>query len=249
MIPVRLAATRTVLAACLANWFSTMAVFLALYYVPFYLQVRGLSSTQAGLRLIPVAVATSVGSLGVGFVMRRTGKYYFLNAIMMALLVLGSALPCTFQLNTPTWATYVYMVPEGLGYGAMLTITLVAMISAVEHKDQAVITAASYAFRSTGSTIGITIASAVFQNFLSAQLQNEYGEKHGSAKIIKKIRNDLEELDRLPKGWDRDLVLDFYMEALRAAFIAGLGLAVLAAVASLFMREHILHKNLARDGK
>jgi EmrB/QacA subfamily drug resistance transporter len=249
MIPVRLAATRTVLAACMANWFSTMAVFLALYYVPFYLQVRGLSSTQAGLRQIPVAVSTSVGSLGVGFVMRRTGKYYFLNAIMMALLVLGSALLCTFQLNTPTWATYVYVVPEGLGYGAMLTITLVAMISAVEHKDQAVITAASYAFRSTGSTIGITIASAVFQNFLSAQLQNEYGDKHGSAKTIKKIRNDLEELDRLPKGWDRDLILDFYMEALRAAFIAGLGLAVLATVASLFMREHTLHKNLARDGK
>lgn len=249
MIPVRLAATRTVLAACLTNWFSTMAVFLALYYVPFYLQVRGLSSTQAGLRQIPVAVATSVGSLGVGFVMRRTGRYYFLNAIMMGLLVLGSALLCTFQLNTPTWATYVYMIPEGLGYGAMLTITLVAMISAVEHKDQAVITAASYAFRSTGSTIGITIASAVFQNFLSAQLQNEYGSKHGSAKTIKKIRNDLEELNRLPKGWDRDLILDFYMEALRAAFIAGLGLAVLAIVASLFMREHTLHKNLARDGK
>jgi hypothetical protein len=89
----------------------------------------------------------------------------------------------------------------------------------------------------------------VFQNFLSAQLQNEYGERHGSVKIIKKIRNDLEELDRLPKGWDRDLILGFYMEALRAAFIAGLGLTVLATVASLFMREHTLHKNLARDGK
>lgn len=249
MIPVRLAARRTVLAACLANWFSTMAVFLALYYVPFYLQVRGLSSTQAGLRQIPVAVATSAGSLGVGYVMRHTGKYWWLNAMCMILLVLGSALLCTFQLDTPTWATYVYIVPEGLGYGAMLTITLVAMISAVEHKDQAVITAASYAFRSTGSTIGITIASAVFQNILSMQLQNAYGDRHGSARVIKRIRNDLGELDHLPKGWDREQILDFYMEALRAAFVAGLGLATLAGIASLFMREHVLHKNLARDGK
>ena len=31
IIPVRLAATRTVLASCLANWFATMAVFLAVY--------------------------------------------------------------------------------------------------------------------------------------------------------------------------------------------------------------------------
>lgn len=249
MIPVRLLARRTVLAACLSNWFSTMAVFLALYYVPFYLQVRGLSSTQAGLRQMPVAIGTSAGSLGVGYVMRQTGKYWWINAMSMSLLLLGAALLCTFQLDTPKWATYLYMVPEGLGYGAMLTITLVAMISAVDHKDQAVITAASYAFRSTGSTIGITIASAVFQNILSSQLQGTYGNQHGSAKIIKRIRNDLGELNRLPKGWDREQLLDFYMEALRAAFIAGLGLATLAGVTSLFMREHVLHKNLARDGK
>ena len=249
MIPVRLVAKRTVLAACLANWFSTMAVFLALYYVPFYLQVRGLSSTQAGLRQIPAAVGTSAGSLGVGYVMRHTGRYWWLNAFCMSLLVLGSALLCTLQLNTPTWATYVYMIPEGLGYGSLLTITLVAMISAVDHKDQAVITAASYAFRSTGSTIGITIASAVFQNILTLQLQNAYGDQHNSTKIIKKIRNDLGELNHLPKGWDRQQILEFYMEALRAAFIAGLGLATLAGVTSLFMREHVLHKNLNRDGK
>jgi MFS family permease len=249
IIPVRLVAKRTVVAACLANWFSTMTVFLALYYVPFYLQVRGLSSTQAGLRQIPVAIGTSAGSLGAGYVMRHTGKYWWLNAISMGLLLLGSALLCTFQLNTPRWATYLYMVPEGLGYGAMLTITLVAMISAVDHKDQAVITAASYAFRSSGSTIGITIASAVFQNILSAQLQNSYGDQPGSAKIIKRIRNDLGELNHLPKGWDREKILDFYMEALRAAFVAGLGLAMLAGIISFFMREHVLHKNLARDGK
>jgi MFS family permease len=249
IIPVRLLARRTVLAACLSNWFSTMAVFLALYYVPFYLQVRGLSSTQAGLRQMPVAIGTSAGSLGVGYVMRHTGKYWWLNVMSMSLLLVGAALLCTFQLDTPKWATYLYMVPEGLGYGAMLTITLVAMISAVEHKDQAVITAASYAFRSTGSTIGITIASAVFQNILSSQLQHTYGSQHGSAKIIKRIRNDLGELNHLPKGWDREQILEFYMEALRAAFIAGLGLATLAGVTSLFMREHILHKNLARDGK
>ena len=249
MIPVRLAATRTVLAACLANWFATMAVFLALYYVPFYLQVRGLSSTQAGLRQVPVAVGMSFGSLGAGYIMRLTGRYWYLNTGCMGLLLVGSALLCTFQLDTPTWATYVYMIPEGVGYGAMLTITLVAMISAVEHKDQAVITAASYAFRSTGSTIGITVASAVFQNILSAQLRKEYGDQSDSTQIIRKIRNDLGELDHLPKGWSRNVILDFYMDALRAAFIAGLGLAVLATVASLFMKEHVLHKNLARDGK
>merc|ERR1712093_239022 len=56
---------------------------------------------------------------------------------------------------------YIYQFLIGLGYGGMLTVTLLAVISAVDHEHQAVITSATYAFRSTGSSIGVTIASAV----------------------------------------------------------------------------------------
>jgi MFS family permease len=246
IIPVRLILRRTVLSACLTNWFGTMSVFLALYYVPLYLQVRGFSAFDSGLRLIPCAASLSVGSLSAGFIMRKTGRYYILACVLMALLVAGSALCTTFDLNTPTWATYLYMAPAGMGYGGMLTVTLIAMISAVDHNDQAVITSASYAFRSTGSTIGITIASAVFQNILTTELRDRYGGSKGGEKAIDRIRNSLDEINNLPKGWHKADVLDSYMHAIRGAFAAGLGLAIIATVASLFMREHTLHKNLAR---
>jgi MFS family permease len=246
IIPVRLILRRTVLSACLTNWFGTMSVFLALYYVPLYLQVRGFSALDSGLRLIPYAASLSAGSLSAGFIMRKTGRYYILSCALMALLVTGSALYITFDLNTPTWATYVYMTPAGVGYGGMLTVTLIAMISAVEHKDQAVITSASYAFRSTGSTIGITIASAVFQNILTMELKSKYGDTKGGEKAIERIRNSLDEINHLPKGWHKVDVLDSYMHAIRGAFLAGLALAVTATTVSLFMREHTLHKNLAR---
>lgn len=246
IIPVRLILRRTVLSACLTNWFGTMSVFLALYYIPLYLQVRGFSAFDSGLRLIPYAASLSVGSLSTGFIMRKTGRYYLLSCVLMTLLVAGSALYITFDLNTPNWATYLYGIPAGIGYGGMLTVTLIAMISAVEHKDQAVITSASYAFRSTGSTIGITIASAVFQNILTMELRERYGGSKGGEKAIERIRNSLEEIKHLPKGWHKADVLDSYMHAVKGAFVAGLGLAILAAAVSLFMREHTLHKNLAR---
>ncbi|KAL2409275.1 Multidrug resistance protein fnx1 [Exophiala dermatitidis] len=247
IIPVVLIArTRTILAACLANWFSTMSAFLALYYIPLYLQVRGLSSTAAGLRVIPFAAAMSVGSLGSGYLMRKTGRYWGQMVFVMLLFVAGTALICTFKLDSPAWQTYLYVTPLGMAYGSMLTITLVAMISAADHAHQAVITAASYAFRSTGSTIGITVASAVFQNVLTTELQSQFGSMPGSEGEIRRIRDNLKELDRLPRGWDRGVVLDIYMDALRAAFVAGLILAVLAAAAGFAMKEHVLHKNLAR---
>ncbi|EXJ72827.1 uncharacterized protein A1O5_03975 [Cladophialophora psammophila CBS 110553] len=247
VLPVALIVrTRTVLSACLANWFGTMSAFLAIYYVPLYLQIRGLSATAAGLRVVPLAAATSIGSLASGYVMRATGRYYVQMVVVMATFILGAALICSFQLSTPQWMTFAFPTPLGFAYGGMLTITLVGMISSVDHEHQAVITAASYAFRSTGSTIGITIAGAVFQNILTDELREKFGDLPGSEGVIRRIRDSLEGINHLPPGWDRGIVLDVYMDALRGAFVSGLGLAVLAAVAGLGMKEHILHKNLAR---
>lgn len=251
IIPVVLIGrTRTILCACLTNWFATMSAFLALYFIPLYLQsILEYSSSAAGLRVIPFAVATSAGSLTTGYVMRSTGRYYWLMVITMGIYLVGTALLCTFNRDTPAWVTFVYTTPIGWGYGGMLTITLVAMISAAAHEHQAVITAASYAFRSTGSTIGITVASAVFQNILTKELRGKYGDLPGSEGTIKQLRNSLEGLKsgyRLPKGWSRDGVLDCYMDALKGAFICGLGLAVLAGVSGLGMKEYRLHSKLDR---
>ena len=248
MIPVTLIIrSRTVFTSYGANWFATMSMFLALYYIPLYLQsVLSLSSSAAGLRIIPVAAATSAGSLVSGIYMRRTGRYYYYQICCLVTLIVGAALLCTLTRNTPSWATYSYGVPLGWGYGSMLTITLVAMISAVEHRYQAVITAASYAFRSTGSTIGITIAGTVYQNILTGELREKYGGREGAEDVIRHIRDSLRYIDHLPEGWDREVVLDVYMHAFRGAFVAGLILTVLAGLMGLGMREHVLHGKLSR---
>lgn len=251
IIPVLLIAkTRTILCACLTNWFATMASFLALYFVPLYLQsVRGYSSSQAGLRVIPFAVFTSAGSLATGYIMRSSGRYYWLMVATMTTYLVGSALLCILDKSTPSWQTYVIVSPLGFGYGGMLTITLVAMISAAAHEHQAVITAASYAFRSTGSTIGITIASVVFQNILTKELRHEYGNLPGAEDEIDRIRNSLDGLKqgyRFPDGWGRDTVLTCYMNAIRGAFISGFVLAMFSGLAGLGMQEHKLHNKLDR---
>ncbi len=142
IIPIRLLLRRTVWAACFTNVFSTMSVFIVFFYVPFYLQISGHSATQAGLRLIPQAFATSIGSIGAGLVMRMTGRYYWMNCITMTILIAGAALICTLNFSSSAWQTYVYLIPGGFGYGGMLTITLVALIAAVDHEHQAVITSA-----------------------------------------------------------------------------------------------------------
>lgn len=245
VIPVKLLLNRTVLAACLTNWFTTMAIFSLLFYGPIYFQVKGFSTTQAGVRLIPQAIGGALGSLGSGVVMRWLGRYYFLNICVQAIFLVSLGLVSTFTLTSPAWQPFVYLFLAGTGYGGMLTVTLLALIAAVEHKHQAVITSASYAFRSTGSTIGITIASAVFQNILKMELWGRFGDRKDAAEVIGRIRDSFDEIKHLPPEWKGE-VQDVYMDALRGVFLTTLGIGMLAALVSLFMREHKLHSNLAR---
>lgn len=245
IIPLRLLTDRTVLSACLTNWFCTMSVFAVFLYMPLYLQIQGHSTTQAGTRLIAQAIGTSIGSLGLGFVMRTTGRYLILNYVSVSLLAVGSAFFTRLDLNTPAWPPFLYLFIAGLGYGGMLTVTLVALISAVAHAHQAVITSASYAFRSTGSSIGISVASSVFQNILKSGLWSRFGDRDEAPRLIPKIRDSLEEIHHLPEGWLPG-VLDAYMDALKGVFVTTLGLALLGAIVSLGIREHKLHANLER---
>ncbi|KAJ5671953.1 hypothetical protein N7507_001080 [Penicillium longicatenatum] len=245
VIPVKLLLDRTVAAACLTNWFTTMTVFGLLFYLPLYFQVQGLSATAAGVRLIPQAIGTSIGSLGCGLIMRSTGRYKLLNSAVMALQVVAVALVCTLNFSTPSWLPFLYFFLLGASYGSMLTITLVALISAVDHEHHAVVTSASYAFRSTGSTVGITIASTVFQNTFKIGLWSRFGDRKHAAELISKLRDSIDEIRKLPQDWIPG-VLDAYMNSLRAVFLTLLGLTVLGALASLAMREHKLHNNLSR---
>ncbi|KAL8825964.1 MAG: hypothetical protein Q9191_004093 [Dirinaria sp. TL-2023a] len=245
IIPVRLLLDRTVLSACFTNWFTSMSTFALLFYGPIYFQVKGLSATQAGVRLIPQSLGTAVGSICTGLIMRWTGRYYFLGVGVLSIYVLSLATTSTFNLTSPAWEPFVVFLLAGIGYSGMLTVTLLALISAVAHEHQAVVTSASYAFRSTGSTLGITIVSAVFQNVLKIELWNRLGGRKDAAKVIDRLRDSLDEIKKLPPDWKSE-VMDIYMDALRGVFLTTLALGALGFLVSLAMREHTLYSTLAR---
>ncbi|RMD39622.1 hypothetical protein DV735_g5500, partial [Chaetothyriales sp. CBS 134920] len=198
--------------------------------------------------IIPVSViirSRTILAAGLANWFGTIAAYLFIYYVPLYFQV-ALALICTFQLDEPAWKTVVYLLPGGLGYGALLTTALVAMVSAADHEYHAVITAASYAFRSTGSSIGITLASAVYQNILSTELLENFGHLPNSHKIINEIRNNLDAIKHLPKGWSESVVRDIYMDAFHGVFICGAILAVITLLSGLGMKEHTLHKNLSR---
>ncbi|KAH9204514.1 putative MFS multidrug transporter [Leptodontidium sp. 2 PMI_412] len=246
IIPVRLLLDRTVASTCLVNWLNTMATFGLIFYGSLYFQAAmGLSPAESGARLIPQSLGTAIGSLGAGLIMRSTGKYYWLNAAIEASFVLACGSMCTLALTTPAWLPFINFALSGICYGGMLTVNLSALIAAVDHSHQAVITSASYTFRSTGATLGITAASAIFQNLLKTQLWARLGDREGAAEVIRRVRGNIEEGKLLPENW-RIPIVESYMVSLRGVFFFCLGLSILSFMIGLAMKERKLHGNLAR---
>lgn len=245
IIPIHLLRNRSVLAACMMNCLITMILFMATFYVPIFFQVNGLSTSASGLRLVPQSIGTSVSSLACGFIVKRTGKYRTLGLVVIASSAFGFVGLSTMTIQTSTILTLLYILLVGVGYGGMISISVIATIAAVSPDEQAVATSAIYAFRSTGSTVGVTIASVVYQHLLPQGLHQRFDTERGSSKVIERILKSLNELKHLPDGWDKG-VYEAYVVALRGVFMSGLGLAVLGLVATILLKEHRLHNSLSR---
>ncbi|TPX08157.1 uncharacterized protein E0L32_001947 [Thyridium curvatum] len=245
VIPVRLLVERTVLTACFTNLLGTMASMMLLFYIPLYLQVLGHSATAAGLRVLASSLGVSITSVGSGILMKRTGRYLSLGIFGLLVFASGAAVAATLDAHSPDWKPFLTFFLIGGGYGMMLTVTLLACIAAVDHSQQAVITSATYAFRSVGATVGITCAGAVYQNLLRDRLWDRFGDLPGAEEVINRVRDDLGELGRLPPGWF-DGVIASFMDAFRGVWFLALGCAVGATICVSLMRQHTLHSTLER---
>ncbi|KAI0537867.1 major facilitator superfamily domain-containing protein [Xylaria digitata] len=248
IIPVKLLLKRTVLAACLSNFFCTMVMFAVMFYIPLYLQVRGRTATEVGVLILFAPLGSSYSSVGAGVIMNKTGKYTRLGVACLIVMVSGVIILVFHDENTPYWLTAIVFLLVGTGYASMLTTTLLACIAAVEHAHQAVVTSATYLGRSVGSTLGITISSAIYQNVLNDKLWDKFGGYPDAAQEIARIRNNITELKHLPEGW-YDGVIQSFMSAFHAVFLTLMGMAVVGLVCISFMKQHTLHSTLERDGR
>ena len=244
LIPIRVMVKRTVASACLTYMFTNMAYFSILFFLPIYLQVLSLSTTETGVRFIAQAAGIVIASFAAGIIVKMTGRYYYLNLAIQVVFVVGFALITTLNLTSPVWAPFVYLGIIGLGFGGQLVVTLVALLSSIDANQQATVTSASYSFRAIGITLGPIVSTAVFLKVLNRHLsQSAAAGQQGDLSGV--LKNDFDALRNLEPA-AKTAATQCYMQALKAVFFLALGEMGVAAVASLLMRENFLPKVLRR---
>ena len=232
--PGRIIFERSLIACYLCNFFAFGSWMTLLFYIPlFYQAVDGFSATQAGVRLLPNVVAAVLGSLSGGFLIQRTGRYYWITVLAYSTATLGFVLVilCTGLVVNSTYGISVGLVLGGFCVGIGTTTTLIGLIANAAPEDQAIATACSYLFRSLGSVVVLSLAASVVQQSLRDQLQEHFNNGKDVGEIVKRIRESLEYVKTLEPA-KQDVVRQCYGTSTRNGFIFVLGIAFCAMLSS-----------------
>ncbi|KAL0931824.1 major facilitator superfamily transporter [Colletotrichum truncatum] len=232
---------RSLFAGYLTNFFGVAAHIASIFFLPLFFQaVQGASATQAGAYLVPAMIASVIASVGAGVIMKRTGKYYKLTILAYGLMLVAVAPTVATLYLRSTPGVVSSMALLALGGGAGITTTLVALLSNASVEDTAVVVACSYLFRSLGSSIGISVCSAVLQQVLRAQLAVRL-DGDEARKIEEKVRESLDYIRELEPSVAAE-VRASYQVATLGAMVPMTAFLVLAFGATFFIRERGLGK-------
>ncbi|KAH8760375.1 major facilitator superfamily domain-containing protein [Diaporthe sp. PMI_573] len=81
-IPILLLRDRTVAMVCASAVLVAASMHSLLYYVPFWIQVRGYSASQVGVQMLGELVGASLGSLTTGLLIKRLGGYGLIKPVV-----------------------------------------------------------------------------------------------------------------------------------------------------------------------
>lgn len=163
LIDLRLFANGPFRAGVIANVFVIFSLFGGLFLLPIYLQnLRQLSAFQAGLTLLPQALASMVSVLIGGKLVDRFGVR---TVMIPGLIALGIA---TWQLSllniyTPYSWFQMLLILRGLSLGLTVQPLTVAMMSEVGVGQLAQASSLSTVSRSVSSSLGIAILATLVQ--------------------------------------------------------------------------------------
>jgi len=163
VIPLNLFRIRVFTAASAIGFVMGFAMFGALTFLPLFMQnVKGVSPTASGLRLLPLMLGMLAASVISGRLVTRWGRYRIFPILGTALMTLGAYLLSLIDASTNGWVLAFYMFVFGVGIGLIMQVLVVAVQNAVTYRDLGVATSAATFFRMIGGSFGTAVFGAIY---------------------------------------------------------------------------------------
>jgi MFS family permease len=236
IMPLHIFRSRNFSLMAVIGFITGFVMFGAMLFLPLYQQsVQGASATNSGLLLLPLLLSMMVVSVFAGRYTTATGKYKVFPVAGTVLMIVGFFLLAQMDTGTSRLTSGLYMAVVGAGMGFLMQITMLVAQNSVEMKDMGVASSSATLFRTLGSSFGVALMGALFND----RVQDVMTERAGSTggKITEQSTQlTADSLAKLPEQ-----VRDAYQYAVtsgtHSAFLLGAAIAVVALVAALFVKE------------
>ncbi|MDT7724234.1 MAG: hypothetical protein QOI21_810 [Actinomycetota bacterium] len=239
LIPLRLFKNSTFSVAILGGVIVGVAMFGAITMIPQYLQVvRGYTPTEAGLLMLPLMLGIMGSSVVSGQFTARTGRYKFLPVIGTLLIAVGALLFAQVAYNTPIWQPLLYAFIIGFGLGGCMQTLIIAVQNAGPRRDMGVSTAAATFFRQIGGTAGVAVFLTILFNVLPGNITKAFNGNlpPGAGGQLAELQSNTSLIQGLPDAI-RIPVLTGFTDSITTVFYVAAGVALLASIVLLFMKE------------
>ncbi len=178
LLDLRLFLRRTYAAASIIGWVSTIALFGAEFLLPIYLQsLRGQTPLQAGLLVLPLAIAAGIVTPLAGLLYNRIGARW--------LIMLGSVLLAvnTWEFSRLTLSTsYLEIMGivaiRGVALGLILQTTLTAALTDLQAAQLPRASSLLSATRNVFQAFGIAMLGAILTNQLASAQSKAQSDLH-----------------------------------------------------------------------
>ncbi|WP_084215886.1 MDR family MFS transporter [Pseudonocardia spinosispora] len=234
MLPLRLFTGPVFALASAISFVVGFAMLGAVTFLPTFLQyVQGVSATSSGLRTLPMVIGLLVTSTLAGMTVSRTGRYRPFPIVGSAVMALGLFLLSRMDAQTSVWVTSVYMLVFGAGVGSSMQILTIVVQNTANYRDLGVATSGVTFFRTLGSSFGASVFGTIYASHLTDNMAGALAAVPGlSADTI----SSPAAVHALPADQAAPIV-DAYASTVQSLFLAGVPVALLALVLSLFLKQ------------
>jgi hypothetical protein len=185
MIPPSVLRRRAVIFSSATMMFAMGGIFAVTYYLPEWFQVvKGASPVGSGVMNIPAFLSQVVGTILSGGLVSKLGALNPWINFGTILMSVGVGLYSTFAVDTGAGAWIGYQILQGVGFGCVAQMPVVAVQTSLP-PEQVPVALAIVAFAQFfGGAIFVAIAQTVFQNVLISELSTLAPEIDAQALLL-----------------------------------------------------------------
>lgn len=182
LLPIDLFKTRSIAIVCIISSLFGLMMFALSYYTPLLMQGGfGLSPSEAGTYLTPMAISVALGSLVCSQIFARVRAMKPLMLTGAILVLIGASLLVSINSNSSVLFLAICLPLTGFGIGMQLPMTTILIQSIVPRNRIGVGTSTIQFLRLIGSTVGTgiigTIVNSVYLSRITAVISPDMDQR------------------------------------------------------------------------